>query len=109
MLLQTDKCLAQGVSAVTVAAAETAGSRLMDHDKWLVGLQFHTADFQQIWLYYVVDEAFDTTQAVRMAIRRADSDPDRVARGGAQTEPDQVEVQQIHQDALGRFSPTCSL
>jgi len=130
MLLQTDRYPAQGVSTVTVPAVETvpgpgltecserhpvgservpAGSRFMCHDRWLVGLQFHTADFQHVWFYYVVDEANDTTHAVRMAVRRADSDPARVARGGIQAEADQVEVQQILQDALGRFSLTRSL
>ncbi|MDX3767615.1 MULTISPECIES: hypothetical protein [Streptomyces] len=128
---QTDRHLAQGVSTVGVPAAERvlgtdfsdssgrdridgarvpSGSHLMDHDKWLVGLRFHTANRQRVWLYYVVDEVFDTTHAVPMAIQRANSDPKRVARGGIQAEADQVEVQQIHRDGIGRFSLTrCSV
>ncbi|WSA81674.1 hypothetical protein OG930_42895 [Streptomyces sp. NBC_01799] len=78
----------------------------MDHDKWLVGLQFHTANCQRVWLYYVVDEVLDTTHAVPMAIQRANSDPERATRGGIQAEADQVEVQQIHRDGIGRFSLT---
>ncbi|MFF0401621.1 hypothetical protein ACFYSJ_38860 [Streptomyces sp. NPDC005248] len=125
---QTDRNLAQGVSTVGVPAAERvlgtdfsdwsrrdrndgervpSGSHLMDHDKWLVGLRFHTANRQRVWLYYVVDEVFDTTHAVPMAIQRANRDPKRVARGGIQAEADQVEVQQIHRDGIGRFSLTC--
>ncbi|MET8331065.1 hypothetical protein [Streptomyces sp. NPDC005181] len=78
----------------------------MDHDKWLVGLQFHTANCQPLWLYYVVDGVCDTTHAVSMAIQRANTGPERVARGGVQAEADQVEVQQILRDAIGRFSLT---
>ncbi|MER7813174.1 hypothetical protein [Streptomyces sp900116325] len=128
---QTDRHLAQGVSTVSAPAAERvlsadlsdwsgrdrtdgegvpSGSHLTDHDKWLVGLRFHTANRQRVWLYYVVDEVFDTTHAVPMAIQRANSDPKRAARGGMQAEADQVEVQQIHRDGIGRFSLTrCSV
>lgn len=128
---QTDRHLAQGVSTVGAPPAERvlgadfsdwsgpdrtdgerapSGSHLMDHDKWLVGLRFHTANRQRVWLYYVVDEVLDTTHAVPMAIQRANSDPKRVTRGGIQAEADQVEVQQIHRDGIGRFSLTrCSV
>ncbi|WP_405623763.1 hypothetical protein [Streptomyces sp. NBC_00076] len=76
----------------------------MNHGKWLVGLQFHTANSQRLWLYYVVDEAFDTIHAARMAaVQRAGSDPDRVARCGDQAEADQVEVQRILRDVLGHY------
>ncbi|MFD9316405.1 hypothetical protein ACFWDQ_01590 [Streptomyces sp. NPDC060053] len=75
----------------------------MDHGKWLVGLQFHTGDSQHLWLYYVVDEAPDTLHAARMAVQRAGSDPDRVARGGDRAEADQVEVQRILRDMLGHY------
>ncbi|MER5436704.1 hypothetical protein [Streptomyces sp. NPDC002588] len=123
MLLQTDRYLAQGASTAGIPTAETvpgpassdcsrcdragkervpAGSRPTNHDKWLVGLRFHTADSQPVWLYYVVDEAFDTTHAMRTAIQRAGSDPDRAALGRAQVEADQVEVQRILRDVLGR-------
>ncbi|MEU0072075.1 hypothetical protein ABZ027_21375 [Streptomyces sp. NPDC006332] len=124
MLLQTDRHLAPGASAVGMTTAETvlgpvtsdcgrrdpavgervpAGYRFVNHGRWLVGLQFHTANSQRLWLYYVVDEAFDTIQAVRVAVQRAGSDPDRVARGGDRAEADQVEVQQILRDALGHY------
>ena len=123
---QTDTYLARGASTVGAAAERVlgpgfsdwsghdpadservpSGSRLMDHDKWLVGLQFHTADCQRVWLYYVVDEVFDTTHAVPLAIKRANSDSERVTRGGIQAEADQVEVQQIHRDGIGRVSLT---
>lgn len=125
MLLQTDRYLAQGASAVGIPTAETVlgpgtsdcsrrdpavgervpgGSRLVNNGKWLVGLQFHTANSQRLWLYYVVDEAFDTIHAARMAaVQRAGSDPDRVARGGDRAEADQVEVQRILRDTLGNY------
>ncbi|MFJ7947165.1 hypothetical protein ACIQ6K_26455 [Streptomyces sp. NPDC096354] len=128
---QTDRNLAQGVSTVGVPAAERvpwagfadrsgrdptdrervpSGPHLTDHDKWLVGLRFHTANSQRVWLYYVVDEAFDTTHAVPVAIQRANGDPKRATHGGIQAKADQVEVQQIHRDGIGRFSLTpCSV
>ncbi|GAA3369102.1 hypothetical protein GCM10017744_087780 [Streptomyces antimycoticus] len=84
------------------------GSDLGLHGKWLVGLQFHTADFQRFWLYYVVDGACDASHAVCRALRCADRDPDRVARSGVQAEADQIQVQQILRDALGSFSLTRS-
>ncbi|MCX4766770.1 hypothetical protein OG562_38560 [Streptomyces sp. NBC_01275] len=75
----------------------------MNQGKWLVGLQFHTANSQRLWLYYVVDGAFDTIHAVRMAVQRAGNDPDGVARGGGRAEADQVEVQRILRDPLGHY------
>lgn len=81
----------------------------MNHDKWLVGLHFHTANCQSVWLYYVVDEAFDGPYAVRAAIQRAKSDPERVAGGEALVEADQVEVQRILRDEIGRIRLTRSL
>ncbi|BBJ45970.1 hypothetical protein SSPO_086880 [Streptomyces antimycoticus] len=84
------------------------GSDLGLHGKWLVGLQFHTADFQRFWLYYVVDGACDASHAVCRALRCADRDPDRVARSGVQAEADQIQVQQILRDALGSFRLTRS-
>ncbi|MFJ8107688.1 hypothetical protein [Streptomyces sp. NPDC096132] len=128
MLVQTQKCLVQGASAVGTSGAETisgsrfsegngrgsaggervrCGSRVRNIDKWLVGLQFHTEKCRTVWLYYVVDEAFDTAQAVRAAIQRAGSEPERVALGWPRTgvdQADRVEVQRIHRDAIGRLS-----
>ncbi|MED7826082.1 hypothetical protein [Streptomyces chiangmaiensis] len=85
-------------------------SRLTDHDEWLVGLQIH-ADGRPVWLYYVIDEAADTTHAVRMAVRRANGDPDRVARGRvqAEAEADRIEVQRIVRDPIGRRTLSRSL
>ncbi|MET8781109.1 hypothetical protein [Streptomyces sp. NPDC004589] len=121
MLLQADRHLVQGASAVTINAGTVpeAGSsfgtgrdpedsaralrrpRLADHDTWLVGLRFH-ADGRPLWLYYVVDGAVDTHQAVRTAARRAHGDHRRAARGGVQAAADRVEVQRIVCDAIGR-------
>lgn len=123
MLLQTDRYQVQGASTAGAPAAGTVsgpglldgsgrarldGARVprTDHDKWLVGLRFHTAGHRPVWLYYVMDEACDTTQAVRLALQRAGSDPDRVTRGGVRGEADGFEVRQIHRDALGRFNMT---
>ncbi|MFC4506935.1 MULTISPECIES: hypothetical protein [Streptomyces] len=110
MLLQTDRYRAQGASTVGIRTAEKvpgpgspAGSRPVKRDRWLVGLRFHTAGSQPVWLYYVVDDVWDTTHAVRMAVQRADSDRDRAVRGGPQAEADQIEVRRILRDALGRY------
>ncbi|WP_162467296.1 hypothetical protein [Streptomyces cavernae] len=81
----------------------------MDRDKWLVGLQFHTAGHQPVWLYYVVDEAVDTDHAVRTAIQRASGDPDRVVRGDVQAVADRIEVQRILRNAIGQVSLTMCL
>ncbi|MEU5346343.1 hypothetical protein AB0H18_36920 [Streptomyces sp. NPDC020766] len=129
MLLQTDRYLTQGTSTVSAPLATAdpepsfsdrcgrdpsegeripADSRLLSPVKWLVGLQFHTANCQTVWLYYVVDKAFDTTDALRRAIQRADSDPERIAQVRIQAEADQVEVQQVLRDTLGRFRLTRS-
>lgn len=71
-------------------------------DKWLVGLEFITADRHRTRLYYVVDGALDTTQAVREGNRRAGSElRKRTARTGREPAGELIEVRQLHQDLLG--------
>ncbi|MFD3454502.1 hypothetical protein ACFWVC_20285 [Streptomyces sp. NPDC058691] len=75
-----------------------------DHDKWLVGLQTRTPGPRDIWLFYIVDEAFDADHAVYLALVRANSAPERAARDGALIRGRGVEVHQIHRDSLGHLS-----
>ncbi|MDX3852700.1 hypothetical protein [Streptomyces sp. AK02-01A] len=72
-------------------------------DKWLVGLEVHGPDSQAVWLYYVVDQASDAIDAIRLALRRANSTQERRDRGGTVVRPERFEVQRIYLDASGRL------
>ncbi|MEU3188616.1 hypothetical protein ABZ707_31135 [Streptomyces sp. NPDC006923] len=72
-------------------------------DKWLVGLEVHGPDTRAVWLYYVVDQASDAVEAIRLALRRANSTRERTARGGAVVRPERLEVQRMYLDTAGRL------
>ncbi|MGW7210868.1 hypothetical protein [Streptomyces sp. NPDC054837] len=75
-----------------------------DSRTWLVGLPCRTDDSRIVWLYYVVGEAPDSAEAVRAAVRRANSASERDARGQVPVEPDRTEVRRIRQHILGDFA-----
>ncbi|MGW5656836.1 hypothetical protein [Streptomyces humi] len=70
---------------------------------WLVGLPCRSNGSRIVRLYYVVGEAPDSAEALCAAVRRANSAPERDARGQAPVEPDRAEVQRIRQHVLGDF------
>ncbi|MFF3565038.1 hypothetical protein ACFYXS_33845 [Streptomyces sp. NPDC002574] len=76
----------------------------VDHDMWLVGLRTRAAGQRDVWLFYIVDQAYDADHAVHLALARANSAPERAARAGALVKGGHVEVHQIHRDELGRLS-----
>ncbi|WP_143203929.1 hypothetical protein [Streptomyces sp. CB02400] len=84
-----------------------ADSDALEHVKWLVGVPFRASVSRVIWMYYVVDEARDSLQAVRAAMKRANSEQERRARGGASLAVGHVEVQRLLRDATGRLSLDC--
>ncbi|MEV8089632.1 hypothetical protein [Streptomyces nigra] len=74
-----------------------------DSRTWLVGLPCRSDGSRIIWQYYVVGEAPDSAEAVCAAVRRANSAPERDARGHVPVEPDHAEVQRIRQHLLGDY------
>lgn len=69
-----------------------------------MGLQTRTADSRDVWLFYIVDRAFDADHAAHLALTRANSASERAARDGAFIKSGRAEVHRIHRDALGRLS-----
>lgn len=125
MMLLSDGDTLQGVSPTSSPVAESPSARQPHSDdrhgcgepshaafrfanqvKWLIGLRFHNAGHRPVWMYYVVDEAFDRTEAVHVAIGRGYRDSTRVVEAGCHGELGQVEVQQIVRDPLGQIRLT---
>lgn len=83
-----------------------AAFRFVNQVKWLIGLRFHDAGHRPVWMYYVVDEALDRTEAVHAAIGRGYRDSTRAVEAGCHGELGQVEVQRIVRDPLGQIRLT---
>ncbi|MFJ6087909.1 hypothetical protein ACIQI8_41695 [Streptomyces sp. NPDC092369] len=73
----------------------------IDSLTWLVGLPFHSDGSRIVWLYYLVGEAPDSAGAVCEALLRANSGPERNARGQVPVEPDHAEIRRIRRHVLG--------
>jgi hypothetical protein len=73
-------------------------------EKWLIGVPFRPDASRVVRMYYVVDGAHDGSRAVRAAMERANSAPERRARGGTPVVAEGVEVRRIMLDPLGRTS-----
>ncbi|MEV6760201.1 hypothetical protein AB0N16_06045 [Streptomyces sp. NPDC051105] len=74
-----------------------------DSRTWLVGLPCRSDGSRIVWLYYVVGEAPDSAEAVRAAVRRANSASERDARGQVPVQPERAEVRRIRRHILGDF------
>ncbi|WP_328935873.1 MULTISPECIES: hypothetical protein [unclassified Streptomyces] len=72
-----------------------------DSLNWLVGLPFRSDGSRVVWLYYLVGDATDSVGAVYEAVLRANSGPERNARGEVPVEPDHAEVRRIRRHVLG--------
>ncbi|CAL9279124.1 hypothetical protein [Streptomyces sp. SudanB66_2053] len=88
----------------TVSTARTPGSPVA----WLVGLPFRSAADRSVRLYYVVADAENDRQAVRVALERADRDRDGNRDGDGhdrQLSPGTpIEVRRVLRDPLGNTS-----
>ncbi|GGW79113.1 hypothetical protein CP966_02485 [Streptomyces galilaeus] len=71
-------------------------------EKWLIGVPFRPTASRVVWMYYVVDEAGDVSQAVHAALERANCAEERHMRGGGPMTADDLEVRRITLDALGQ-------
>lgn len=76
----------------------------MQPEKWLIGVPFRPSASRVVWMYYVVDEACDVSQAVHAAMERANSAQERRARGGMPVMAEDMEVRRITLDAIGHTS-----
>ncbi|MFD0252338.1 hypothetical protein ACFVGX_15640 [Streptomyces sp. NPDC127113] len=68
--------------------------------RWLIGVPFRSTASRVVWMYYVVGVG-DVSRAVRVALARANSAPERRARGGGSVTAEGLEVRGITLDALG--------
>ncbi|MGA5313519.1 hypothetical protein ACPCTK_05250 [Streptomyces pseudogriseolus] len=90
----------------TVSTARTSGSPVA----WLVGLPFRSAAARAVRLYYVVADAENDEQAVRVALERADRDRDGNRYGDGDGDDRQlspgtpIEVRRVLRDPLGNTS-----
>ncbi|WP_237552843.1 hypothetical protein [Streptomyces sp. SID5789] len=84
--------------------AETAALGFAQPEMWLVGVPYRPTASRVVWMYYVVDEAGDVSGAVRATLARANSAPERQARGGESIMADDLEVRRIVLDSLGHLS-----
>ncbi|MEU6452425.1 hypothetical protein [Streptomyces sp. NPDC046979] len=80
---------------------ETGAHGCAQPGKWLIGVPFRSTASRVVWMYYVVGEAGDVSRAVRVALARANSAPERQARGGGSVAAEGLEVRRITPDALG--------
>ncbi|MDT6985323.1 hypothetical protein ACFSUJ_33375 [Streptomyces lusitanus] len=86
----------------TVSMARTSGCPVA----WLVGLPFRSATARAVRFYYVVADAEDDEQAVRVALERADRDRDGNGHDRQLSPGTPIEVQRVLRDLLGNTSLT---
>ncbi|MGX1267907.1 hypothetical protein [Streptomyces phaeoluteigriseus] len=91
MLVDMDRPILRGTAVTGPAVRE----------RWLIGVPFRPDAARVVWMYYVVDEARDDAQAVRVAMERANSAQERRVRGGVPVVTEGIEVRRIRLDALG--------
>ncbi len=70
-------------------------------EKWLIGVPFRPTASRVVWMYYVVNEAGDVSQAVHAALERANSAEERDTRDGGPLTADDLEIRRLTRDALG--------
>ncbi|MGV9643514.1 hypothetical protein [Streptomyces sp. NPDC003514] len=73
-------------------------------ERWLIGVPFQSAASRVVWMYYVVNEAADVSQAVHTALERANSAEEGDTRGGGPLTAKDLEIRRLTRDALGHTS-----